>query len=172
MVHPAVPDEQHPARPAGGGGGVGDHQHRLPGGVNLGEQVHEAVRRPGVQRSGGLVGQHEPGLGDEGPGHGAPLLLPAGHLVGVFVQQFPDTQGLGQGGEAALHLRVFFPRQHQGEKDVVPEGKGVQQVEILEHEAQVVPAEGGQLLFLHRGELPSRQQNRPGGGLIQRGQDI
>ena len=172
MVHPAVPDEQHPARPAGGGGGVGDHQHRLARPVDLGEQVHEAVRRPGVQRAGGFVRQHDLGLGDEGPGHGAPLLLPAGHLVGVLFQQGLDAQGLRQGGQPPHHLLVLLPRQHQGEQDIVPEGEGVQQVEVLEHEAQVIPAEGGQLLFPEADQIPPAQQDGAVGGLIQSGQDV
>ena len=75
-------------------------------------------------------------------------------------------------GWAALHLRVIFSCQDQGKEDVVPETEGVQQVEVLKHKAQVVPAEGGKFLFPNSGQLPSRQQHRPGGGFIQCSQDI
>ena len=35
----------------------------------------------GVQGAGGLVGEHQPAVADEGAGDGDPLLLAAGHLV-------------------------------------------------------------------------------------------
>ena len=38
---------------------------------------------------------------DEGPGHGNPLLLAAGDLVGVLLQQGIDAQPPGQGQAAA-----------------------------------------------------------------------
>ena len=34
---------------------------------------------------------------DDGPGAGAPLLLPTGDLIGVLVQNVPDVQGVGHG---------------------------------------------------------------------------
>ena len=30
--------------------------------------------------------------------------------------------------------------QHQGEENIIPQGKGIQQIEVLEHKAQVAPA--------------------------------
>ena len=54
----------------------------------------------------------------------------------------------GQGQKPLLHLLISLPRQHQREQDVVLNGEGVQEVEILEHEPQVVPAEGGDVTLL------------------------
>ena len=48
----------------------------------------------GVQGAGGLVGQDDLRLSDKSAGHSAPLFLAAGHLIGVFVQQPGDSQGI------------------------------------------------------------------------------
>ncbi len=168
----AVFDEQHPARPAGGLDGVGDHQHSLPGPVDLGEDVHNLPGGAGVQSAGGLVGQNKLGLGDDGPGDGRALLLPAGDFVGELFQQLGNAQALGNGLQALAHLRILFSSQHQGQKDVVLHREGVQQVEVLEDKAQVVPAEGGNFPFLQADNVPHVEEDLTGGGLIQGGQNV
>ena len=59
-----------------------------------------------------------------------------------------------------LHLRIGLAGQHQRQKDVVLERKGVQQVELLEHEAQVVPAEGRHLRLADLAQGPCRPAAR------------
>ena len=142
MEHLTVLDEQHPSGVAGGLDGVGDHEDGLTLAVDLAEQVQQLIGGAAVQGPGGLVGQDQTGMGDQRPGHGGPLLLAAGHLVGILVQQLQDAQLAGDGVQPGLQLPIGPPGQHQGQVDVVPQGEGVQQVELLEHEAQVVPAEG------------------------------
>ncbi len=63
----------------------------------------------------------------------ARCFLAAGDLVGELLQ-----------GSALLHLPIGHPGQDQGQEDVILEGKGIQQVEILEYKAQILPPEGGQ----------------------------
>ena len=155
MEYLAVPDEEDPLGVAGGLGGVGDHEDGLALGVDLLEEGEEAVGGPAVQGPGGLVGQDDPGLGDEGPGHRHPLLLAAGDLVGELPQQLLQPQPPGQGRQALGHLRVGLSRQHQGQQDVIPDGEGVQKVEVLEDEAQVVPAEGGDLPLPDGHDVPA-----------------
>lgn len=84
-------------------------------------------------------------VGDKRPCHGGTLFLTAGYLIGKFLQQFCNAQLLRNGCEPALHLRIRRSGQHQRQIDVVLQGKGVQQVEVLEHKAQVVPAKCGDL---------------------------
>ena len=55
------------------------------------EIIHHLFGGDGVQRSHRLVGQDDLRLRDEGPGHGGPLLLAAGDLVGVLLQQLRDA---------------------------------------------------------------------------------
>ena len=172
VEHLAVPDEQDPLGVAGGLGGVGDHEDGLALGVHLVKEAQEAVRGLAVQGPGGLVGQDDAGLGDEGPGHRRALLLAAGDLVGVFFQQVLEAQAAGQGQQQPLHLLEPLPRQHQGQEDVVLDGEGVQEIEVLEHEPQMVPAEGGELPLPDGDYILSVQQHLPAGGLVQSGQDV
>ena len=140
--------------------------------VDIREDVQYLPGGAGVQGAGGLVGQDELRVGDDGPGNGRPLLLAAGDLVGKLLQQLPNAQPVGDGVDALFHLVVLLARQHQGQKDVVLQGEGVQQVEVLEHKAQVVPAEGGNLLLIEGYDVPHIQKHLAAGGLIQPRQDV
>ena len=131
----AVFDEEHSASPAGGLDAVGHHEDGLAVGVHLGEDAQQPVGGLGVQRSRGLVGQHDLRGGDQCPGHRRALLLAAGDLIGIFLQKFFDAQLPGQRGKPAFHSVVPAARQHQGKEDIVLQGQGVQQIEILEDEA-------------------------------------
>ena len=71
-----------------------------------------------------------------------------------------------------MHFRVLLPRQHQRQIDIILQREGVQQVEILKHEAQMVPAEGRHVGFLYPGQIPALQQHLSGGGPVQRRQDV
>ena len=47
--------------------------------------------RMAVQCAGGFVRQNQLGIVDDGSGAGAPLLLAAGYLIGVFFQNIRDV---------------------------------------------------------------------------------
>ena len=64
------------------------------------------------------------------------------------------------------------PRQNHGQVDVVLQIEGIQQIEFLEHKAQMIPPEVGNVLFPDFGNVLIFQQHRAGGGLIQRRQNI
>ena len=145
MEHHTVPDEQHPPGVGGSIHGVGDHEDGLTLAIDLFKHPQKIRRGRRIQGTGGLVRQEQLGAGDHGPGHGGALLLAAGYLIGELVQDVLDAQRLGQGQQGLLHLLHTFSRQNQGQEDIVLNGKGIQQVELLEYKAQVVPAEGGQV---------------------------
>ena len=172
MEYLAVLDEQHAAGAAGRLDGVGDHEDGLAPAVHVAEQRQELIGGPGVQCAGGLVRQQQAGLGDKCAGHGGALLLAAGHLVGVLFQQVRDAQLVRQRTQAVTHLAVRTARQHQRQIDVVLQREGIQQVELLKHEAQMVTAEGGGIRLLHGGQVTSVQTHRAGGRGIQRRQNV
>src|SRR5262249_7069816 len=59
---------------------VRDHADRGAGAVEVAEEAHHGLAALGVQVPGGLVGQEDRGLGDDGPRHGHALLLAAREL--------------------------------------------------------------------------------------------
>ena len=111
-------------------------------------------------------------MGNESPGHSGALFLASGHLVGVLLQQRFNAQLSGQGQQPGLHLRVGPGRQHQGQQDVVLQGKGVQQIKVLEHKAQVLPPEGRQLRLPDVGQVAAVEFHLAPGGLVQGGQNV
>ena len=151
---------------------MGDHQYRNSFIIQFLKKFHNLCSGLRIQRTGRLVGQQQTGLGDKGAGHGGPLLLPAGDLVGVLLQQLRNAQLLRDGPELAAHALVVLPRQHQGQEDVVLEGEGVQQVEVLEHEAELVAAEGGQLPLRDAGDVPAVEQHLARSRAVERGEDV
>ena len=87
----------------------------------------------------------------QGPGDGRLLLLPARKGIGHVAQAVPNAQG------AADFLQIGFVRrgtvQQMWEKDVFPGCELGHQVIGLEHKADMLPAEGRQLLFFHGGDI-------------------
>ena len=172
MIDLAVPQEEHPPGVAGRLHGVGHHHDGLAPGVDLRKEAEQAVGGLGVQGAGGLVGQDDLRLRDKGPGHGGPLLLPAGDLVGVLLQQLRNAQLLRDGPELAAHALVVLPRQHQGQEDVILKGEGIQKVKILEDEAQVRPPESGEIPLPDGPQGVSVQQHLAVRGPVQGRQNV
>ncbi len=100
------------------------------------------VRR--VQVAGGLVGQQQGGLGDQGAGDGHALLLAARELartVAHAVREAHDSEGvLG----AFLAFLGRERGQQEGQLDVLQRAGARQQVEALEDEADAAVADVGQ----------------------------
>ena len=70
-----------------------------------------------------------------------------------------DAQPLGDGRKPARHHAVGAAAEHQRKQDVVLNAEGVQQVEILKHKAQMIPAEGAEGLVAQLGDVVSVQQH-------------
>ncbi len=94
-----------------------------------------------------LVGQDQLGVGDQRPGHGHPLFLPPGDLVGILVLLVDHAHGLQNGHHP------FSPfsgggilDDDEGIFDVLKNRQNRNQVEVLEDEPEVVPPELGALM--------------------------
>ena len=111
-------------------------------------------------------------MGHHGPGGGTPLLLAAGHLVGVLVQAVLNAQQPGH----LLHPAGNLPRgglhNGQGQGNIFKGGQGVQQVAVLKNEAQPLPAEAGELLSPQPGKLPPVDDDGARGGPVDGGHTV
>ena len=141
MKHRTVLDEQHPLSAARRLCGVRDHKYGLTALVYLAEQRQQLVGAAAVERSGWLVRKEQLGLGYHRASRCGALLLTAGYLVGVFIQQGGYPEQLGGALQLRLHCRVLLAPEHQREQYIIPDGERVQQVEFLENEPKIVPAE-------------------------------
>ena len=151
---------------------MGHHEDGLPARVHAFQGPEEALGGARVEGARRLVGEKDRGAGDERAGHGGALLLSAGELVGVLVHELLDAQGPDQGREPALHLLGRHVRQHEGQEDVVPHGEGIQQVEVLEDEPQVLATKRRQVPLTGAREVLTLQEHLPRGGLVEGGQDV
>ena len=151
---------------------MGHHQYGLPCPVDGGKQPQQLVGGAAVQRAGRLIRQQQLRLGDDGPGHCRPLLLPAGDLIGVLLQKLRQSQLPGNRQQPRPHILVRHSHQHQRQIDVVLQRKCVQQVELLEHKTQVVPAEGRRVPLPYLAQFMAVQPHRTRRGLVQRRQNV
>ena len=124
----------------------------------------------GVQVGQGLVQQQHPGHLHHGPGDGHALLLAAGHLAGLAIQQLADLHQVRRLPHPALHLllggTVLALEVLQGEADVLPHGQvGIQRV-VLEHQAHA-PKLRGQV-----GHVVVAEVDLAAGGLQQPGDQV
>ena len=71
-----------------------------------------------------------------------------------------------------MHLRIALFGQHEGQIDVILQRKGVQEVKLLKHKAEVVPAEGGDVSVSDLRKVPALQNDGPGGGPVQSRKNI
>ena len=124
---------------------VGDHDDGQALVVELLEQGQDLDAGARVQVAGGLVGQQQRGLGDQGAGDGDPLLLTARELVGLVVAAVAQAHALerlpGRGGGIEPAARAVV---EQGQLDVLLGAGAGQQIESLEDEADVSVADVGQ----------------------------
>ena len=120
---------------------VGDHDDQAVFG-HFFEQVHDLDGSLGVQRAGGLVGQKDLGVVDQGAGYGHALHLAAGHLVGALVGLLPQTY-LFQGVQRHLLAPVRGNTANgQRQLDVLQDRLMGNQVVGLKDEADRVVAVG------------------------------
>ncbi len=140
--------------------------------VELVEQVHDLDTHLGVQITGRLIGEDDVGVTYDRAGDGYTLALTAGELrreVAHTVAQ-ADLLKYGLGQLATLRGRDLAIE--QGKLHVVQHVQGIDQVEALEDEAQLLVTEGGQLLVAHAYRIHAVDLDRAGGRQVQQAHDI
>src|SRR3954470_15266490 len=168
---PAVGQQHHAVGVGRGPRVVGDHDDGLPGLPDAGaQQAQHLSAGRGVQVAGRLVGEDDVGAGEERPGDGDALLLPAGELVRAVPQPVAEAQPADDG----VHPVPVgpLPGQLHRQQDVVLRVEHRQQVEGLEDEADPLAAQRGQLLVAQGGQLGVAQPDLPGAGGVQAGEAV
>ena len=120
---------------------VGDHDNEPVLG-NLLEDFHHLHAGFRVQGAGGLIGQHDVRVVDNGPGNGHTLHLAAGHLAGALFQLAAQAHPLQGLLGAAAALRLGYAGEGQGQLHVLQHRLVGDEVVALEHKAHRVVAVG------------------------------
>ena len=130
--------------------------------VHGGHDFQQILRCLGVQRPGGFVSQEQGLARNHCSGAGSPLLLAPGNLIRKFRQDVGDAQLSSHLPHPVLYCSGVLVIQREGQTDVFLDGQGIQQIEVLEHKAQPLPAELGQFTFRQVGHAHPVQENFPG----------
>ena len=131
------------------------HQHRRAGAVDAIEQPHDSDRCAGVEVSRRLVGQEDEGTVDEGAGDRHPLLLAAGQLVGQVVALLGQADQVEDLGDLGADYVLGAPDHLEGEGHVLVDGLVGEQLEVLEHAADVA-SQIGDLPTVQVGDVLAR----------------
>ena len=136
-------------RSAGGGDVVvvGHHQDRLAAGVQAAEQLEHLVAALGVERAGGLVGEQQRGLVGERARDREPLPLTARQHAGRVLRLVGEAEQVEQVARARLGALARRARDHRGQRHVLEHAHALEQVEELEHDADVAAAHDRELVL-------------------------
>ena len=134
-----------------------------------GQQVQDLGLDGDVQRGGGLVGQQDTGLADQGHGDHGPLAHAAGELVGIGagpgrrVGDLHPLEGLDGGQHRRPSTDPLVDQDHLG--DLVAHGeRGVQAgVRLLEDHGHLLAADRPQGTGGEVDQLPTVEADRPRG---------
>ncbi len=130
---------------------MGDEQDRLAVALKLAKEFHHLVAAARVERPGGLIGEQERGIIDQGPRNRDALLLAAAQTSRVATGDVCDAELVQQLPGAA---RRGIALQLRGDKDVLERGQVGEQVEELKDEADVVAPKPGQPCLAQLAEVP------------------
>src|SRR5918998_1049889 len=103
------------------------------------QELHDAYARVRVEVTGGLVGDEDRRLRDEGPGDGDALLLPAREHVRVFVHLRRETHEVEDLGHLRADRAPPLARHLHRVGHVLGSGLVRQQLEVLEDGPDVAP---------------------------------
>src|SRR5207249_4366403 len=124
----------------------------------------------GVQIARRFIGEQNLGLTDHRASDGHPLLLTARKSVGPAVQLLLDVE---HGHDRVEAVRVeAIPLNVLGDGDVLPRRQGRQQVEALEHEADLVASKPRTVSVAHGGEIVPIHADVAAGRTGQSAQDV
>lgn len=151
---------------------MGYHEDGGAFAVEFGEEFHYFFAVLGVEVTGGLVGEDELGVGDDGAGDGYPLLLTSGELLGEVGGAMGYVHALEDVVDHLLALRCLDLHVDEGQLHVLEDVQFVYEVEALEYEADVALAVLGALFFFQRAYFLAEEFVLARGGVVEEAEDV
>ena len=152
--------------------GVGHHDDGGAFLMKFGQKVHHLLAVLRIQVTGGLVGEDELGVGDDGTGDGHTLLLTARELLREVLGAMLDGHALHDGVHTLLALTGGDVHVTQRQLNVLKHIQLVDEVEALEHKADVALAELGAVLLLEIADFLAEEFVLALGGVVQKAKDV
>jgi hypothetical protein len=121
---------------------VGGHQHGRAPVVDLKEQLHDAPRRVGVEVTGGLVREEDARPVHEGTGDRHALLLTTAQLVRELVELVLEADDPEDLLHLLAHMALAGTGHLEGERHVLGDGAPLEQLVVLEDDAELAPKLG------------------------------
>src|SRR5687768_10903874 len=148
------------------GGVVGDDDDRAPGLHELVEEREDLLAGFAVEGAGGLVGHDDEGVVDHRAGDADALLLSAGELHGAVVESLGEADAFGELGGAAAALGGGDAEVEHGDFEVLQDRELLDEVEVLEDEADAPAADFGEEVILERADVLAAEEVLAGRGLV------
>ena len=151
---------------------MGHHEDGGAFAVELGEEFHYLLAVLGVEVTGGLVGEDELGIGDDGAGDGHPLLLTSGELLWEVGGAVGDVHALEYVAYHLLALGGLDLHVDEGQLHVLEHVQLIDEVEALEYEAYVAFAVLGALFLFQRADFLAEELVLARGGVVEEAEDV
>src|SRR4051794_19021618 len=151
---------------------VGDEDDGPSTVVQVVEDAHDVGAGPGVEISGRLVGEYQGRCGDQGAGHGDPLLLATRELVGFVAFPVGQADQVERCTGAGPPVGRLHPGVRQRKFHIGQCGGTRNQVERLEDEPDPAVADQGQAAVVEAAHVHAVQQVPPGGGYVEAAEDV
>ena len=144
----------------------------LPLGVELLDQVHQALCRLGVQVGCRLVRDHHFGVGHQGSRDRHALLLPAGKLAGPLPAAGGQADRFQRFGRPLAREAFVARTEKQRKLHVFEGGQHRHKAEILEHEPDLPVAQFRATVLVQLRRVLAVQQKLSGGRIVQQAQEM
>jgi hypothetical protein len=148
---------------------VSDHEDGVAFVVEFAEEANDFFLVGFVEVAGGLVGEDELGVIDEGAGDGDTLLLAAGKLSGEMLDAVGEADASERGASFGF---VSGAVEVLSEHDVFEGGEIRHEVELLEDEADFLGAEASEGGFVETGHVGAIDDGLAGAGSVEAAENV
>ena len=163
----AVSQPEHPIASASDILIMSHHDDRQPLGMEFVEEIKDGSTRGGIQISRWFVRQDDRGGSDQGAGYGNTLLLPAGELSGAMSKSIAEADTAEHPDRLLMSILTIDSPVEEGHLDVFGDRQLGDEIEGLEHEADLSATNQTDRLIIQSGDIASIKPVLTGGRLIE-----
>ena len=143
--------------------------------IERAQRFHDLVRSSRIEIAGGLIGKQKARRIDQGAGDGDALLLAAGELAGRIAFAVAETEQLQRGARPfGAYGATLRPRGGVVERqtDILKRASASQQVEALEHEAEALAADTGEIRLAQCRDIDAFHEVMTAGRLVEAAENV